>query len=138
MSIRHVLAGALLVAVPAALPAQTTEPDGGVTVRVNGPVSVAAGDTVGMLVVINGDATVNGTAGGLVVIGGTATVTGEVREDIVVARGHLDIVRGAVAGGDIMLYGSTLSADPMARLAGTVHDEPGLSFSARASWHSCG
>jgi hypothetical protein len=137
MFMRRALFGALLLWVPGlvsgqAMPSQTEAE--GVILRVNGPVSIAAGDSVGMLVVINGDATVAGTVRGLVVVGGTARVSGEVREEIVVARGHLDLAPGAVAGEDVMLYSSTMAANPQATVLGTIHDEPGLSFSARASW----
>lgn len=137
MLMRRALFGALLLCVPALASARQTPAEGkteGVILRVNGPVSIAAGDTVGMLVVVNGDAVVEGVAGGLVVISGTARVSGEVRDEIVVARGHLDLAPGGIARDDVMLYGSTMAADPQSTVLGTIHDEPGLSFSARASW----
>jgi len=97
-------------------------------------VAVAAGDTVGVLLVINGDADVAGVADNVIVVNGTARVTGQVRSTVAVARGHLDVRPGGAIADEIMLYGSTMAADPAARIPAVVHDEPGFSFSARASW----
>ena len=128
------LATLTLLLVPAALSGQPTNERDGLILVVNGPAVVAAGEHVETLVVFNGDATVNGTARTVVVVNGTAHVAGTVTDQVVVAGGHLDAASSAVIEEEVLLYRSTIERAPGARILGVVHHEPGVSFSARASW----
>ena len=64
---------------PAIASADDGKEDNGLTLRVTGDVTVAKGETVGAVVVIDGNATIDGTVtDSLTVINGTAIVTGTV------------------------------------------------------------
>ena len=84
--------GMLLALVPAAAFAADGDDEGDLILRINGPITVAAGDTYDNVVVISDNATVDGTiTGSLFVIDGDAVVTGQVADDITVIRGTLTL-----------------------------------------------
>lgn len=125
----------LLLALTAAVAAGQQTRDDGFILRVNGPVTIAAGESVDALFVIDGDANVEGVVrGALVVVNGRARIGGEVGEDVVVARGHVELGPDAVVGQDVLLFSSTMAESEGSRVLGRVHSQPGVSFSARAGW----
>lgn len=127
------LAIPLAAGVAAAQTGERQESD--LLLRVNGPVRVVAGDSASTVVVVGNTAVIDGTVReGLLVVNGTARVTGTVRGDVTVANGHLDLAPGARVGGNVLLYKSSLTQAPQARVDGGVHDEMGVSFGARALW----
>ena len=106
-----------------------------VQIRINGPLTVARGDTATTVWVVNHDATVDGVVrDGLGVINGTARVSGRVEGGVVVVNGHLDLAPGAVIGRDVMLYRSTITRANDAVINGVVHDQRGFSLGAGAVW----
>jgi hypothetical protein len=136
---RTVIAGLALAAAAAArVPAQAG-PDvhariTDVTLRVNGPITIVAGDSASTVVVVNHDARVDGAVREqLVVVNGTARVTGRVEQNIVVVNGRLELAPTARVERDVLLYRSTLAQSPGSLVAGAVHREVGASFNARAA-----
>lgn len=119
-----------LLLIPLSALAQDT--DGGdssededVTIRINGDLSVAADQTFSVVIVINGDITVDGTIEDtLVVVNGTATINGTVGEELVVVRGDLNLTSTAVVE-DVMLVSSDLVRDPAATVNGDLEERSG-------------
>jgi cytoskeletal protein CcmA (bactofilin family) len=103
--------------------------------RVNGPVNVARGDTLNTVWVVGNDARIEGTLREqLLVINGTAHVDGTVDGTVVVANGRLELGPAARVGEDVLLYRTTVTRAAGAQVAGEVHNEMGLSFSAPPAW----
>jgi hypothetical protein len=134
---------ALAVLTSLLLLAATTQPSssgppgraGDVQIRINGPVTIARGDTASAVWVINHDATIDGVVQeGLGVINGTARVRGQVTGGVMVVNGHLDVESGAVIGRDVVLYHSTMTRANDAVINGVVRDQTGFSIGAGAIW----
>ena len=102
--------------------------------RVKGPVSIGPVDTMGTVWVIGNNATILGTVRELVVIGGAARIDGTVQGNMVLINGTATLGPAARIGKDVLLYRSTITSLSGARIAGTVHNELGVSFGARALW----
>jgi cytoskeletal protein CcmA (bactofilin family) len=118
-----------LALVPTTLLAQATDEQGGLLLRINGNLAVAAGESADALVVINGDAAVAGSlTGPLVVVNGDAVVDGSVTETITVVNGTLDLRDTARVDGDVILVNSELSQAPGAVVTGEIQRESGLRF----------
>jgi len=100
-----------------------------VLIRIGAPVRLGPADSAGAIVVIGGDAVIDGRARGhLLVIGGTARVTGSVDGSVVVVNGHADLAPGARIGGDLVLYRSTAARPSGAVIGGQTVVETGFSF----------
>ena len=98
-----ILIAVVLALLPSTMLAQDPEDEGGLLLRLNGDARVPAGEVSDTLIVLNGDAVVEGTVtGGLVVINGDATVNGTVDEDVVVINGTATLGDTARVGGDLM------------------------------------
>jgi uncharacterized RDD family membrane protein YckC len=88
-------------------------------VEIGKDVIVAAGETVGELVVIAGNATVNGTVeGNVVVLSGTARINGQVHEDLVTILGTAYLGPEARIGQDAVVVGGPLKVNPQATIGG--------------------
>jgi hypothetical protein len=103
-----------------ALAQEISSADEGFLLRVNGSVVIASQEIVDNVIVIGGDATVEGTiTGTLVVVGGDAIVTGTVMEDITVVIGTLDLGTDARVN-DVSIIRGDLVRDPGAVVGGTI------------------
>jgi hypothetical protein len=91
-----------------------------VLLSVDGPVDVAAGEHVDLLVVIDGDARISGDIGTLVVAGGTATLAGASAGTLVVLDGSAELLPGTTVSGDVRTIGGTISQRPGATIGGSV------------------
>jgi hypothetical protein len=91
-----------------------------VLLSVDGPVDVAAGEHVDLLVVIDGDARISGDIGTLVVAGGTATLAGASAGTLVVLDGSAELLPGTTVSGDVRTLGGTISQRPGATIGGSV------------------
>jgi cytoskeletal protein CcmA (bactofilin family) len=111
---------------PATASADDGKEDRGLTLRVTGDVTVAKGDTVGAVVVIDGTATIDGTVtDSLTVINGTAIVTGTVRSDLTVIAGTLDLRTGAQVQ-DVNLIDSDLVRADGVIVTGAIESRDGF------------
>jgi hypothetical protein len=120
-----VLAFALAL-LPTAASAQEPNESTGFMASIERDTTVAAGDRVGGLLVINADAVIDGTVVDfLMVIDGTATITGTgvVEGQITVINGTLVMLDGARAK-DVSLIESSYEIAPNARVTGDI-DERG-------------
>lgn len=88
-------------------------------VQIGKDVVVASGETVRELVVIGGDATVDGTVeGNLIVISGSAKVNGHVERELVTILGSVTLGPEAQIGQDAVVVGGPLNIDPKATIGG--------------------
>ncbi|GAB4339066.1 MAG: hypothetical protein Kow0010_27320 [Dehalococcoidia bacterium] len=119
----------LFAAVPAVAAHDGEDHDddnGSLTVRINGPVHIGAGESAGTVVVINDDAIIDGTVrDNLVVVNGDARVSGNVRGDVVMIRGDLDLVGEALVEQDVTLISGRVRQEPTATVAGRIERRSG-------------
>lgn len=88
------------------------------SVTIGKSVTIPAGETATEVVVIGGDADVQGAVdGSVVVIGGEARINAPVDDDVV-ALGSVTLGPKAVIEGDVVAVGGTLDADPAAKIRG--------------------
>lgn len=111
--------------------AQSTESD--LLLRINGPVSVSAGQEAAMVVVIGDRAAIDGNLSeGLVVISGTAAISGQVSGSVVCVNGQVDLAATARITEDAVLIRCGLTTQPGAVVAGQTIHESGIGFGRRA------
>jgi len=113
-------------------PAERQQSD--LLLRIAGQANVSPGDTLGTVWVIGNHADIRGEVHELVVINGTARIEGSVTGNVVLVKSHADLTPSARIGNDLLLYGSTAATSPGATIKGTIHQEMGPSFGARALW----
>jgi hypothetical protein len=97
-------ASSVLVAAPAGAAPTGTQPEDrdDSQVVVTGRVVVAAQETVGDVVILNGDARINGSVDGSVfALNGDVTVRGSVSDDVIAMNGRVVAEGGARIGGDV-------------------------------------
>ena len=104
------------------------------TLRIGGPATIAQGSSAGVVWVIGNHAEVQGTVHELFVIDGTALIEGTVTGNIVLVGARGELKPGARVGGDVLLYRSDFETASGAAIAGSVHNEAGVSFGASALW----
>jgi hypothetical protein len=137
--LRPLLRGAAIVLLPlfvgvGASPSREPLPGegGDFLLRVGGPVRVSASDTAWTVVVIGGDATIEGTLHrGLVVVDGTARISGTVNGSVVVVNGQAELGPNARLGKDLVLYRSTLQRDSGSVIAGRTLSQGGFGLGRR-------
>lgn len=128
--LRVVLASALglllllLLALPVAAQdgtATTSIADGRIRVAIDGNLVLPAGDSADLVLVIDGDARIEGTAEVVTVIDGTLTlVSGSTVETVGVISSVADIQAGATVTKDVLELDSTVTVDPGATIGGQV------------------
>jgi len=108
----------------------------GLVLRVKGDVTVAAGETVGSVVVINGDALIEGRVRNLVlVIRGDARVTGSVDGNVTMVDGDLALGRTARVK-DVSLVRGDLTREAGSTVTGDVNRRGGIAFRGAAALFS--
>lgn len=108
----------LLAGVAAA--ADADGPDERVLVSVNGDLAVAAGELVDVLVVVNGDARIEGQATVVVVVNGTASLEGGTVDTLTVVNGTARLEAGSTVTRDVLELNSAVVIDPGATVGGEV------------------
>ena len=128
------IAAAMILALPlSSLTAQQESARSDLLVRIHGPVTVNAADSLGTVWVINSEVNVAGSVDELVVINGTARISGTVRGTVVLFGSDAVFSRGAHVGKDVVLYRSTTN-ELAGVVAGRIHRESGASFGPQALW----
>jgi hypothetical protein len=114
------LAAAFLAMVP--LTAHAQGDDEGLILRIDGDMANLPGETVGTVIVISGDALVEGTiTDSLVVVDGTATIRGTVEGDITVISGDLVLESGSTVD-TVNLFRSDLERASGATVNGDIDE----------------
>ena len=110
----------LALLIPGAVAAQGVSDDDSFMMRVEGGVTIAPDERIGMLFVINGDAVIDGTVDDtLLVVNGDATVRGRVTSDVIVVSGTLTLGQGSTVG-DVSLFRSELTREQGATITGDL------------------
>jgi hypothetical protein len=118
------------VFLPAAASAQSPEGenDDDFTLRVNGDVTVAQGESVNSVVVIDGDLIVEGEVTDFaLVIKGDAVVSGSVGGDLTVISGDIDLASTAVVDNLNSIRGDVIRASG-ATVTGDIHERDSFRF----------
>jgi hypothetical protein len=117
-------AGAVATVAPAIAQdgtATTSIEDGRVRIAVDGDLTLPAGDTADVVVVLRGDARIEGTAAVVAVIDGGLTLTsGGVADRVAIVRGTADLQAGSTVTHDVLELDSTVTVDPAATVGGEV------------------
>lgn len=96
------------------------------TIRINGPVHVGAGESAGTVVVVNDDAIIDGTVrDNLIVVNGDARVSGHVQGDVVMIGGDLRLLGEGLVEQDVTLINGRVRQDPTATIAGSIERRSG-------------
>jgi len=117
------VAAALLLlglVVPAALAADPSGSNRSVVFAVQHDATVPAGDHVDALIVIRGNARVEGTVDSVFVIDGTATIAGTTVGAVSVVHGTADLQAGTTVTGNVRTFDGTVSKAPDAVVQGTT------------------
>lgn len=132
--------GALAFAGPASAQSSDEGLESDDQIVLNGRLVVPEEETVGMAVILNGPATIEGTVReGVVVLNGDAEISGSVAEDVVVLNGDLAVRSGAEVGGDLVSQ-DTPVVEEGANVRGsttnvaTRFDWEGFGFASRFVW----
>jgi hypothetical protein len=118
--------GLLIGLLPATAHAQ--EPDNGFILRAAGDATVATGETLDVLIVIDGNATVEGTVRDfLLVVNGDARITGEVQGNVTVVSGRLILESGSTIE-DANLVDSDLEQASGATVTGEIDESSDIAL----------
>jgi cytoskeletal protein CcmA (bactofilin family) len=121
-----VVAITLIALQPSLVLARNDEPDlDDALIRIGANQTVPSGETVQTLIVVDGDATVDGTVQeDLWVFSGNAVVSGTIQGDVTVISGDLTLNDGARVDGDVNISDGDLTRAPTASIGGDVeyHD----------------
>jgi hypothetical protein len=126
-----VAAGAVLLSLPAPTLADGYPQDGSVVLQVKADVALAGGTHRDTIIVIGGDATIQGEANTLVVVDGTATLTGARVGTLIVASGTADIGAGSTVD-HVQVLDSVYHASPEAMVGTYETIQPAMIAAAVA------
>jgi hypothetical protein len=90
-----------------------------------GDVEIPAGEQADAVIVIGGNARVDGTVNALVVIDGTATTRGATLETLAVINGSAELAAGTTVLGDVHRLGSTITRADGVEISGSIRDLSG-------------
>jgi hypothetical protein len=119
-SIAAALAVAFLILVPAVIAADPSPGGDQVLVAVNGDVTLPAGQTADVVVVVKGTAHIAGTARTVVVVEGTAVADGARIDNLWAIRSTVELQPGSVVTGDVMTLDATVHQVGDAAVQGAV------------------
>jgi hypothetical protein len=116
-----IAAGAFFAALPFIVAADDGDRRGGFVLRVNSNVHIAESESNSTVVVINGNAVIDGKVENAVVINGNATVRGRVEKDLTVISGNIDLLPGAHVANVASVRGNLYRAEG-AVVTGTISE----------------
>ena len=90
-----------------------------------GDVEIGPDEHADAVLVIDGDARIEGTVNSLLVVDGTATVAGGTLETLAVAGGRADILAGSTILGDVLRFDSTIDRADAVEIGGSIRDMSG-------------
>jgi hypothetical protein len=118
------LIGALAVLLAVGAPVLAAEPapphTGRVLVSIQGDVTLPAGEQADVIVVIQGNALIEGTVNVLTVVDGTATINGGRLETLAVVDGTAVLQPGTVITGDVVELNSTVDQQTGVTIGGSI------------------
>jgi len=124
------VAAALALGAKVALAAEPLPHTGRVLISTQGDVVVPAGDHADAVLVVNGNADIQGEVNTLVVIDGTASLVGARAESVVAIRSQVEVGPGTVVSDQVMRLDSTVHQTGDAEVTGGVTDLAATLFAA--------
>jgi hypothetical protein len=119
------LFGALALVLMVAAPALAADPDVTTSQRViisfSGDVSLPAGEEAAAVIVVQGNADIQGTANAVLVVGGDATLTGARVGTLTIVDGTARLAAGTSVAGDVLELSGTVDQASAASVGGTIH-----------------
>lgn len=103
------------------VPAVDTGQREGLLLRVGGDVVVSPGEHVDTVIVVDGDAHIQGSADSIIVIKGKAVLDHARARTLFIMNGHADLRGNTAIAEDVMLVDSTLERESSVAIGGTVH-----------------
>jgi len=101
-----------LAFVPAIASAEDGKDEDNALIRINADVYIPAGESVGSLFVVKGNAVIDGdVTGSVFVVRGDAVVSGSVKDGLVVVSGNIDLRSGAQVNDVVSVRGDLIRAD---------------------------
>lgn len=122
VAVAGALALALAVFAPVALAADTLPHSGRVIISTQGDVTIPAGDQADVVVVVRGNANIQGTVNTLVVIEGTADLAAAQLETVVAVRSTIEARAGTVILGELQRLDSTVHQQGNVEIVGGITD----------------
>lgn len=111
---------ALGIIAPAALAADAAPHGGRVIISFNGSFDLPAGQKADVIVVGNGDATIEGDVNSILVMNGNATLTGATADTLVVINGNAILQDGTVVSGDVRTLNGQVQQSAGATVQGSI------------------
>jgi hypothetical protein len=112
----------LLVLVPAVAAAGPQAQDEHLVFNTGGSITLAAGQMVDLLVVVDGTATIEGDVRSVVVISGTARFVGSTAVDVLAIRSKVMLDGSTSVSGDIRTIDSTIERAAGSSVGGSIRD----------------
>lgn len=110
----------LVLAIPAGALAADGDGEEGFLFRVNGEVTIAEGEFVGTVVVIEGGLIAQGEVRTAILINSDAQLTGAAAETLIVINGTVDLSGGTTVRNDVILVNSTVRLDDTSTIDGDI------------------
>jgi hypothetical protein len=112
----------LLILVPVAAAADPFYEDGRVVVSVKGDITFPAGETADSLIVIEGNATIEGDVKSVYVVNGTVNFVGSRTDGIVAIASNVNLDSGSVVAGDVRVIGTTVNQAAGSTIEGRINN----------------
>ena len=109
-----------LLAIPAGVQAAEGDAEEGFLFRVNGDVTIADGEFVGTVIVIEGNLAVQGDVRTAILINSDAQLAGADAETLIVINGTVDLTEGTTVENDVILVNSTVRQDETSTIEGDI------------------
>jgi hypothetical protein len=116
----------LALAAPVVLAADPVTQTERVLVSTQGDVTIPAGEEADVVVVVRGNANIQGAVNTLVVVEGTANLSAARLETVVAVRSNVEVGSGTVVTGEVQQFDSTVNQAGDAQIAGGVTDLTGV------------
>jgi len=110
----------LIIAAPAVLADEGQAYGERVLISINGNLAVAADDQADVVVVVNGDALIEGDAETITVVNGTATLRGASVQTLTIVNGTANLEAGTTITADVMELNSTINRADGVTVGGSV------------------
>lgn len=111
----------LLILVPVAAAADPFYEDGRVVVSVKGDITFPAGETADSLIVIEGNATIEGDVKSVYVVNGTVNFVGSRTDGIVAIASNVNLDSASVVAGDVRVIGTTVNQAAGSTIEGRIN-----------------
>jgi hypothetical protein len=122
MSLASAVVIGLGLLVPAALAAEPVTHSGRVVISTQGDITIPAGEQADVVIVVQGNADIEGIVNTLVLVDGTANLTAARLETVVAVRSTVEVADGTVILGELQRLDSTVHQSGNVQIEGGITD----------------